>query len=382
MGSWSARVACLTAAVAVFAFPSTARPDGPTYASQAPPPGAPLPAPVSGKWTWVPIDGAVCRDGSPTGFFVKYSGTTRDLMIYLEGGGACFNESTCSFTPSSVRETVTGETMDSVRAVAKPQAPGTEGIFDATKAANPVADWNMIYVPYCTGDAHAGTRANAKVPGVDRPQQFVGYRNMTKFLSRIIPTFHDAGKVLLAGASAGGIGAAANFNQTQDGFGSVPVVLLDDSGPVFSDAFVSPCLQKQMRELWGLDGSLPPDCRACFQADGGGLGQAAVFLQHKYPNAIAGLVSSEQDSVMRFFFGWGENTCRVAPYTKEKYTQALADLRDGHGFTPAQLGTFFYPGKKHEHIFRDRFYTEAVGGVTLAQWTADLIAGHPRRVAP
>lgn len=367
----------------------TAHPDagagGAAYTSQAPALGAPLPRgpqAKGGSWTWVPVDGAVCRDGSPTGLFVKYSDASKNLMIYLEGGGACFNEATCSFTPRNAGETVTGETMDSVRAVARPQAPWTEGIFDTTKAANPVRDWNMIYVPYCTGDAHAGTRANVAVPGVDGPQQFVGYRNMTRFLSRIIPTFRDAGKVLLTGASAGGIGAAANFNQTQDGFGSVPVVLLDDSGPVFADAFVTPCLQKQMRELWGLDGSLPPDCRECFQADGGGLEQAAVFLQHKYPNAVAGVVSSLQDSVMRFFFSWGENACHVAPYPKEKYAWALVDLRDGHGFSPSQFGTFFFPGKKHEHIFRDRFYTEAVAGTTLAQWTADLLAGKPRRVAP
>jgi hypothetical protein len=240
----------------------------------------------------------------------------------------------------------------------------------------------MVYVPYCTGDAHSGTRSNAIVPGVAQPQQFVGYRNMTRFLSRIIPTFRSATKVLLTGASAGGIGAGANFNQTQDGFGRVPVVLLDDSGPVFSDAFLAPCLQRQMRALWGIDAALPPDCPDCFPVNGGGLGAAAVFLRRKYPDIVSGFISSTQDDVIRFFLAWGENECKVAGYPRDKYEHALADMRDGHGFTPSQLGTFFLPGRRHMHIFRDRFYTEAVGGLTLAQWTGQLLAGKPSRVAP
>jgi hypothetical protein len=325
----------------------------------------------------------VCRDGSQTGFFVKPSGASTNVMIYLEGGGACFNQITCGYTPRSIHESVTGETMATVRATERPQVPWTEGIFDTKNPANPVKDWNMVYVPYCTGDTHAGTRTNVAVSGVAERQQFVGYRNMTKFLSRIIPTFQTAGKVLLTGSSAGGLGAAANFNQTQDGFGRVPVILLDDSGPIFSDAFSAPCLQKQMRELWGLDSALPPDCSDCFQADGGGLGAGAIYLQHKYPSAVFGVVSSLQDEVMRFFFSWGENACQVvAAYPRDRYTRALMDMRDGHGFARTQLGTFYLPGRRHTHIFRDRFYDEPVAGVTLAQWTNDLINGKPTHVAP
>ena len=375
----AAFVICTAILAAVAPF---ARADGPSYSNQAPPLGVSLPRAPAGAWRWVPVDGAVCRDGSATGLFVKFSDASKDLMIYLEGGGACFNGETCAFTPRNIREMVLGETMANVRAIARPQVPGTEGIFDTTKAANPVREWNMIYVPYCTGDTHAGTRANVTVPGLATPQQFVGYRNMTKFLSRIIPTFPDATKVLLTGASAGGVGAAASFDQAQDGFGRVPVILLDDSGPVFGDAFVAPCLQKQMRDLWGLNGALPPDCRSCFQADGAGLDAAGIFLQYKHPNAVAGVVSSLQDGVMRFFLAWGENACHVAAYPPGKYTQALVDLRDHHGFSPTRFGTFFFPGRGHMHIIRERFYTESVGGLTLAQWTADLLAGKPDQVAP
>src|SRR5277367_3655623 len=66
---------------------------------------APDKAPITGltanTWTWVPVDGALCRDGSSTGFGVSL-GTSNNLMIFLEGGNACFNYQSCSaLNPSS-----------------------------------------------------------------------------------------------------------------------------------------------------------------------------------------------------------------------------------------------------------------------------------------
>ena len=77
---------------------------GPTCAPEGPFDGAaikPIDAPP-GDWTWIPVDGAVCRDGSGTGFGVRPSATGSDkLVIYLEGGGACFNGTTCGINPGS-----------------------------------------------------------------------------------------------------------------------------------------------------------------------------------------------------------------------------------------------------------------------------------------
>ena len=80
-----------------------------------------------GALTWVPVDEAICRDGSPTGFFAKFSDSSRDLMIYLEGGGSCFNPITCENSAHNIQERVTGETMDSIRAVKVPTSLGLPG---------------------------------------------------------------------------------------------------------------------------------------------------------------------------------------------------------------------------------------------------------------
>ena len=53
------------------------------------------------KWTWVPFADAKCRDGSSTGIAVNPSSGSDKLMIFLQGGGACFNATTCAGNPSS-----------------------------------------------------------------------------------------------------------------------------------------------------------------------------------------------------------------------------------------------------------------------------------------
>src|SRR5271154_3071426 len=46
-------------------------------------------------WTWVPFDNAFCGNGSTVGIGVNLSTTSTRVLLYLEGGGACWNELTC-----------------------------------------------------------------------------------------------------------------------------------------------------------------------------------------------------------------------------------------------------------------------------------------------
>ncbi|NUO54074.1 MAG: hypothetical protein HOV80_34950, partial [Polyangiaceae bacterium] len=160
----------------------------------------------AGAWTWVDVPDALCRDGSPTGFGVRLNPDSDRLFIYFEGGGACFNSMSCGVNPSSY-----GELNFSGFA----NGGGQGGIFDADNEANPLRDWNVVYIPYCTGDVHAGDATDVDVPGFNAPQgqSFVGYRNVGLYLKRIVPTFPDVSKVLVTGSSAGGFGATYNFDR-------------------------------------------------------------------------------------------------------------------------------------------------------------------------
>jgi hypothetical protein len=384
------------------------------FMNLAPALGAPLdgkgttlsPAAPSG-WIWYPIDGAICRDGSGTGFYVR-AGTMDKLLIYLEGGGACSSPGFCSYNPANVNQILNGDGQTvggSIGgAVAGRQQPGSAGIFDVTQAANPFKDWSQIYIPYCTGDVHFGTRKNVMLSGVSTPQQFVGYANMQKFISRIVPSFKDkVSRVVLTGASAGGFGALLNYSMVQDAFGSVLVTVLDDSGPSFPDNAKSMpvCLQKNWRTLWGFDGAFPPDCTECRQADGGGLDLLGKFLFRKHPNATIGVVSSMQDEVIRLFYSSGLKDCSgfasADPTTitlgqadptvympGQDYTDGLNGLRM-QSVSTGKFATYYLSGANitfHQHIWRQRFFDAAAGSESIAAWTTNLLAGKIEQIGP
>lgn len=389
-------------------------PDGPNrapgFTDLSPPSDEPLdpqrgtavtPMPPAG-WVWYEIEGTRCRDGSPNGLYVHFA-QSDSLLIYLEGGGACTSPDFCAYNPKNVNEVLAGDgqtLFGSVGgAIPGRQQPGQEGIFNLGNAANPFARWSMVYIPYCTGDVHFGTRANVQVPGVAGTQQFVGYHNMQKFIGRVAPTFRKQVKqVVLTGASAGGFGTSLNYSMVQDAFGDDALVLaLNDSGPPFSDKNQPVCMQKRWRELWGFDAAFPKDCSECRQADGGGLANWGKFLQRKHPNYRIAVISSMQDEVIRAFFSSSLNDCAgfesASPVTAAlgltvpgaDYVAGLTDLRaaeqPGGRFASYYMNGLFNV-TFHQHIWRPRFYEAAQGNVTIAQWARDFLAGKMTQIGP
>src|SRR5262249_45087787 len=163
-------------------------------------------------WTWVPVPGTQCMNGSATGIGVNL-GTSGDLVLYLEGGGACFNTSTCA--------TVAHQNGFGATEFATAAGDYTTGLFDRSDAKNPLKDATFVFVPYCTGDIHAGSNPT----GFNSLKQ-VGYLNMGKDLEYLLPKSTNVTRVILSGSSAGGFGAPLNFHRTQPPFGAVPRTLI------------------------------------------------------------------------------------------------------------------------------------------------------------
>lgn len=335
--------------------------------------GEPLPDAPVGEWQWVPFPEALCRDGSSTGIAVRY-GSGPGLVLYFQGGGACFNAPTCSQNPDSFG-------AGSFANLA--QNAGTHGIFDKDNPSNPVGDWNVVFVPYCTGDVHAGQKPDGQVLGEAQPQQFVGYTNVGHYLQRVVPTFLDSvDHVLVTGESAGGFGSAFNYDRLAEAFPGRAVTLIDDSGPVMADEVMAPCLQQQWRDLWNLDAAIPADCADCFPADGGGLSNLVRHLGEKHADQRLGLISSLQDQTIRYFFGFGLNNCTGGQLSGAQFTAGLEDLRDAVMNEPAGTwGTFYLSGSQHTWLTQS-FYSAQAGGVTMSAWIADMLAGTAAHVAP
>src|SRR5262245_49268116 len=278
--------------------------------------GPPTLGTTPGTWQYLAVDGAQCMNGTPTGVGVNL-GTSGDVVIYLEGGGACFNAATCQ---SAAHQNRWGPTdFDSNI------GPYNVGLFDRQDPDNPFHDASYVFVPYCTGDVHSGSK-----PDGMGGRAFVGYGNVGHDLDVIVPQSKDVKRVILAGSSAGGFGALINYDRTQAAFGATPVELLDDSGPPLSDTYMTPCLQQQFRDVWNLDAAIPAGCTACKEPGGGGLTNALGWLADAHPDRRLAPITSTLDGVIRSFFGYGSPDCATGgqPMPDTAYAAAIAELRD------------------------------------------------------
>ena len=102
--------------------------------------GEPLSIVRDGTWHWFDIDGMQCADGRPSGVGVRAVEDSAGLVLYFKGGGACFNASTCGLSAPLM--------LTGFEAIEE----NPHGVLDFEAADNPLAGYDVVYFPYCTGD--------------------------------------------------------------------------------------------------------------------------------------------------------------------------------------------------------------------------------------
>ncbi len=347
---------------------------------------APLVDVPSEQWAWVPFPETRCRDGSSTGLGVNFNPASDKVVIFLEGGGACFNPTSCVLNPANFGAADLPAVVASVPPDAGGEHPGS-GLLDRTNPDNAVHDWNFVYVPYCSGDVFAGNNPHAEVPGVAGTQVFLGYQDLDLFLQRIVPTFPHATQVLLVGVSGGGFGAAANYLHVKRAFGgAVPVDMIDDSGPFMQSPYLPACLFDQIRTLWALDSTAGADCDgACNDPDSFFLDLVKHAIATN-PERTFGLVESTWDLTISDFFGFGTDDCQLsARESQSLFTGGLLDIRAQLADAP-NFGSFYFEGDDHTSLEAPIYYTRSApseaGTVKLTSWVASQVAGHATAAGP
>jgi len=281
-------------------------------------------------WEWIPIAGTKCANGSETGIGVNLTNKSKKVVVYLMGGGACWDATTCGLGLAANLNGYGKGNFDSD--IGK---YGTTGPFARTDPDNPFKDYSFIFVPYCTGDVHAGN----KVATYGAKQyHHVGYVNMTYNFERIVPTLKARGidYAVISGSSAGGFGALWNFPRFQDALGSgTHVDIIDDGGPPLRPAYMPTSLQQTWNNSWGLNTTTPAGCEKCNATDG--YHNAIEFFATKYPGHRASLISSYQDQVIRGYF----------QISGPKMEEGLKDFADNVISKAPDWRVYYVTGSKH-----------------------------------
>jgi len=326
-------------------------------------------------WTWIPRDDTRCRDGSETGIGVRLLPDAKAVMIYLQGGGACYDEKSCA---ENAGAPIAGENFGEEKFDRWVAMLGNQGVFNTTDPSNPVARWNHIYIPYCTGDLHGGAREGVSIPGVAGKQQFVGHRNLRNDLNLLAPYFRDAEDVALVGASAGGFGVLVNYPQVVEAFNGRSVAALVDSAPIIPESAIkTSCFEQKVIQTFDLQ--LPTRCPECTDSSKGGLINLYTHLSQTYPNGRFALASADADLAGVILYDGESRACGGSGVNIFNYRFSLYALRDRH--IGHEWATYLPGGIQHTMTQSDAlFLKRKFRGVSAAEWLSRINDKKPSHI--
>lgn len=305
--------------------------------------GDPIDVVANEQWTWVPIEGSQCSDGTQAGIGVNFTGQSRDLVIWFQGNGVCYDEVSCNTLFPHLLGGMGPDPLN--RLWWGTSFTGALGIFDRNDTTNPLRASNYIAFPHCGVDGHSADKESTY--GANTYQQR-GYSNVTKALPRIWATFQDATRVVVAGYSAGGIGAKSNYHQIAVGFealGMPPPFLIDDAGPILRPPYANANATTKLRTGWGTDRTIEPWCPDC-ATDGYHMGYKTLAELH--PGLRSSVICAYGDGVVSALY----TMLNGEPFDGARMEAGLRDLESWTAGYQAEVAPsahrmFFYGGNAH-----------------------------------
>jgi hypothetical protein len=318
-----------------------------------------------------PESGPICMRGEPFRASTR-EGASDELLVFLQGGGACWSDFCFAITT----------------------APGTVPSTDLLRVedANPLADADLLYLPYCDGSLFAGD-AEIDEDGDGATDRFHrGLANLSAALAIGFERFPHPSRVVLAGSSGGGFGTILAVFLVRYVYPGVPIVVLDDAGIGVARP-EDPTFVSGLLDEFGARAFLPADCADCI-ADGNVTGLVDYALDHD-PDLRIAAISSHYDYVISdVFLGISAVPFQAALiaetdalhaehpdayrrflYAGDAHTALLGGLS---GLVGGDLGAVELPpdtGTLLSHLTLESMHTARANDLLLVDWIEALLAG-------
>ena len=314
------------------------------------PTDAPVVAPM-----WETVDApsdCMCADGSAFHFYLREASPTK-VLFYLEGGGACFSGDMCK--PGS------GTYSETISPISKLE--DSPGIFDFDNPENPFADYSVVYVPYCTGDVHAGNITKDYGNGV--VTQHKGFVNASNALDTMIKRFPNTTQLVVAGSSAGSFPTPVFAGMAGDQLPNADLKVFADSSGAVPDAmgFVI--------GNWGTLETLPdwPEIEG--------------LTVDQFTPAYTFIKAAEHNPKIRFarhdfaFDSVLSSFARMAGLSPDDLVSVMQTNEAKVEATGVNVANWISPGDDHTIAVRDEFYTEEMNGVRFVDWFTAFMNDSP-----
>lgn len=353
--------------------------------------GLPALADLEPGWSLLRPGGeTICALGTDYGFFVRPAPAGRPgqdarpgpstaassgrLVIYLQGGGACWNGDNCDPESHPTYSRDVDETDD--------PAADPVGIFDFDNPANPLAGDSFVMIPYCTGDVHLGDRVATypvepePVAGPDGAADPVapyevtihhkGYVNAMAAIEWAFANFDSPAEVLVTGGSGGSIPAPFYGQVVAAHYPRSRVTVLGDAAgsyrreePEQVDPTVIWDTLSVLRHQPGYEH---------FTAGEVGYHDLYIVAGRKHPEMRLYEYDAAHDAVQAFFLRLsGAGNDDPAPLIHTNQAEIRAAIPN--------FASFIAGGWEHTILGRRAFYQYEVAGRLFRDWFAALVAG-------
>lgn len=344
-------------------------------------------------------------------FHKRVSGNNPKLLVNFMGGGACWSNSNCFGKETTTFLNFLNSLPDLFVRYA------FQGIMDQGVASNPLKDYDILFIPYCTGDLHFGSADVATPSGYDDPYatdpafyHHRGHDNVLSVLKFIQDNYTQVTDVVIAGQSAGGYGAILNYphirqalNETARFTNNPKVRLIADAS---NGAVTSGFFQNVVRDKWGSAQNIPDwtgSIGSTYLDSSPSIQDYLSQITAEYTADRVGQYTALFDSTQRWFFhvmgvvaggGYTDSASYFGPGdASEVADTAGAGIPSNCNWAStarqAMLNTtgsnFYYyiaPGDIHTKTTDNSMYSLVSNGINFNTWLTQVIdpLGSPQKV--
>ncbi|HEY5583176.1 MAG TPA: pectin acetylesterase-family hydrolase [Ruminiclostridium sp.] len=325
------------------------------------------------KWYKIKMGkSVVSSDGSRYFLFAK-KGVSNNLMIYFSGGGLDFDFKTAS-EPMSIKTVLSGKGMGYYFSnIPFYKLFLMNGILQENNTENGFNDWNIVYIPYSTGDFHVGSNVKLYKEGEQQVKvRHNGSTNAQTALDWVFENISLPEKILVTGESAGGFGAAFWLQKIANHYSNSKIYEYSDSSYLNSDRWTEILDKEWNADFQNRFGFAPEDdlLGAAFKENSKKLPDTVTLLQS---NTLTDHVLIKFQSLLN-----GKTLNRTA---RQQWTKQMVNSM---GYLDKKLKNYYFYlsdqgydkkecGTPHTISHSSEFYTSAEEGITLNKWLSDCV---------
>jgi len=267
------------------------------------------------KWYKVELPDCSTADGKKFFFFVK-KGESDKLLVNFSGGGVAWDEETAS-KPGTLGTVLLDQLAYYFSRSSSFFVVMGSGVLSLKDAKNPFDSWNVVHIPYTTGDFHVGdgelTYTDKK--GRQKSCRFRGEANVNAVLEKTKELFPTVAELAISGESAGGFGCVAQGDNVTSRYPEAKrVTIISDCAQL-----VFPLWKTVAQEVW----QSPPRFYECLGEEGDLIGDWFVRLNDKIDAVFLHINSPYDEALIRYQSKMMGKAFEVTPGAREAFFKSL-----------------------------------------------------------